>query len=246
MNSVRQTCSVLWSIMVNPGRAMRDAADRPCAASVGVTLFVAAALLGVATLPRQLTVLEQVLSTRDPMAQLHYDAMQSGLIRLISIDRVVAQPSLIFAAVLVVLIADPLLSLAADRKRALVSVAVLGLAPILVHQIGELAVTYLVHLGSHPTLGDAVRLPHGFSTGAKLLRSATTPAPAPRWLEIFDSRANLITLWSVVLWSIGLRAVEGSRFRPVHIAIPLAALVCAGTLTWLSGPAAISLVLGRP
>ena len=244
MNSVRSTCSVLWSAMVNPARAAHDAVDRPCAASVGATLFVAAALLGVATLPRQLALLDQVLSASDPMAQLHYEAMRSGLTRLIWIDRVVTQPSLIFAAVLLVLIADPLLSLAADRKRALVSVAVLGLAPILVHQIGELAVTYLVHLGSNPTPGDAIRLPHGFSTGAKLLRSAT--APAPRWLEIFDSRANLITLWSVVLWSIGLRAVERSRLRLVHIAIPLAALVCAGTLTWLSGPAAISLVLGGP
>ena len=244
MNSVRSTWLALWSTMVNPARAMRDAVDRPCAASVGVALLVAAALLGVATLPRQLAILEQVLSSPDPMVQLHYEAMRSGLTRLIWIDRVVAQPSLIVAALLVVLIADPLLSLPADRKRGLVSVAVLGLAPILVHQIGELAVTYLVHLGSHPTPGDAISLPHGFSTGAKLLRSAT--APAPQWLEILDSRANLITLWSVVLWSIGLRAVERSRFGPVHIAIPLAALVCAGTLTWLSAPAAISLVLGRP
>ena len=244
MNHLKSAWSVLWSTMVNPARGMRDAVDRPCAASVGVTLFVAAALIGVATLPRQLAVLEQVLSARDPMIQLHYEAMRSGLVRLIWIDRLVAQPSLVFAAALVVLIADPLLSLAADRKRGLVCVALLGLAPILVHQIGELAVTYLVHLGSHPTPGDAIRLPHGFSTGAKLLRSAT--APAPQWLEILDSRVNFITLWSVVLWSIGLRAVEGNRLSTVHIAIPLAALVCGGTLTWLSGPVAISLVLGSP
>ncbi|MFQ5702698.1 MAG: hypothetical protein ACE5HT_01595 [Gemmatimonadales bacterium] len=244
MSTLIRSCSQLGAALIDPTRAMRDAVERPRAVAIGVTIVTVGALLGVATLPRQMAVLGEALQSSNPLVESHYQVLRAGLLRLIWADRLVTSPGLVIAAAFVVLLAEPMLSLAVERKRVLASVAVLGLTPMLVQQVGELAVAYLTSLGAHPTPGDALNLPHGFSTGIKLFWGGL--APPPQWVELLDDRLNLVTLWSVFLWSTGLGALEGNGVRPVHVGIPLAAMVCAGTLTWIAGPTALALVLGGP
>jgi hypothetical protein len=121
--------------------------------------------IGAATLPQQVALLGRALApVGDPLVDMPHALMRSGLLRLIIADRLVAQPTLILAAVLLALAAEPVLAVARDRRAAVWAIAVLGLAPLMVERVGELAITYLALPGAHVVPGDAVRAPHRFVT----------------------------------------------------------------------------------
>jgi hypothetical protein len=209
------------------------------------TAFVlGGAALGAATLPRQLHELSRALAPAgDPLRDAQHAMMWSGLLRFVLVDRLVPPPTLLLAAILLVLVAEPVLALPRDRRPALWSVAVLGLAPILVQRIGEAVITYLPMEGVVPVPGQVLNLPHQLVTGPLLLWPQST---APPWLHILDARLNLISIWSLALWTWGLRCLDGRRLEAWHVGVPLATLVGAGLLSWMFTQPVVLLILGRP
>lgn len=235
----------LAAVLVDPRGTQRDAADGASFATTLVVLAVALVALGLATLPRQLGLVDATLPlTGDPQLDGRQALLRGALLRLILADRLVPAPSLLVAGLLLTLAADPVLALARDCRRAVAAVVVLGLAPLLVQRIGELAVTYLVSADALPTPGDAVSLPHRFVTGGLLFWPRGEPAPA--WLELLNARLNLITIWCVALWAVGLRTVDGGRPAVWHVVLPLACVAGGGLLTWILGPPVLTVVLGSP
>ncbi len=235
----------LGSVLIDPVGTNRLATRDPRPWTMLLTLVVGLSALGAATLPRQVVLLNRTLG---PTGDLVFDAqnavMQSGLLRLIIADRLVPSPTLLIAAVLLVLAAEPVLAMAHDVRPAIWGTALLGLAPLFVERIGELAITYLLPLGAHVTPGDAVSAPHRFVTGPLVFWHRSEPAPA--WLELLDPRVNLVALWCVVIWAVALRQLDGGKLRAWHIALPLTCLVAAGVLTWILAPMAVGALLGRP
>jgi len=232
------------TVLVDPAGATRSAATDASPWSIALTVFTIAIVLGALALPRQLALLSEALA---PMGQValdfHHEAMRSGLTRVILADRLVLSPTLLLAAALVVLVSEPILSLADDRRKGLWTIALLGLAPLLVQEVGELALTYLA-APTDPTPGETVGLANRFVTGPLLFWRGETPAPL--WLQILNSRLNLITLWCVALWVMGLRALDGGRLQPWQVAVPLTSLGIAGVVTWVGTPLVTSALLGRP
>jgi hypothetical protein len=231
------------SALIDPREAMRRGATWPRPLRTAATLASAVMALGLATLPRQVAILNRVLApTGDPQSDLHHEVLRGGLLRLIVADRLIPAPALLLAAVLLVVVAEPVLMLARDRRTAIVQIALVGLAPLLVDRLGELAMTYLLPLAEQVTAGDAVTAPHRFRTGPLLLWWSTEPAPA--WLELLEPRANLIVLWAVGLWSIGLHTLAGRTLEAWHVALPLACALGAGVVTWILGPLIVPAILG--
>lgn len=67
------------------------------------------------------------------------------------------------------------------------------------------------------------------------------------WLELLDARIDLIVVWSVALWALGLRTLDGGkRLAAWHVLLPLACVVAAGIATWVLGPIVVAALLGRP
>ena len=60
---------------------------------------------------------------------------------------------------------------------------------------------------------------------------------------MLNDRLNLIVLWSAVLWSVGLRGLDGGSLRPWHMALPVACIAGAGIVTWALGPMAYGAIL---
>lgn len=233
----------LLSALIDPPEAMRRGVLEARPLRTAAALASAVTALGLATLPRQVAILNRVLaSTGDPQSNLHHEALRSALLRLIVADRLVPAPALLLAAVFLVAVAEPVLMLARDRRAAIVQIALLGLAPLLVDRLGELAMTYLVPLADQVTAGAAVLAPHRFRTGPLLLW--WSPEPAPAWLELMEPRTNLIVLWAVVLWSIGLRTLEGRTLETWHVVLPLVCVMAAGVVTWILGPLVVPAILG--
>jgi hypothetical protein len=234
---------LVLSALIDPSEAMRRGATWPRPWRTAAALASAVAVLGLATLPRQVAILNRVLApTGDPQSDLHHELLRSGLLRVIVVDRLIPAPALLLAAVLLVAVAEPVLMLAGDRRTAIAQVALLGLAPLLVDRLGELAMTYLLPLADQVTAGDAVLVPHRFRTGPLLLWRS--PEPAPAWLELLEPRANLIVLWAVALWSMGLRRLAGRTLETWHVALPLACVLGAGVVTWILGPLIVPAILG--
>ena len=136
--------------------------------------------------------------------------------------------------------------LAEEGRRALNGGVAVGLVPLLVQRVGELAVTYLFPLAEAPTPGQVLDLPQQFVTGPLLLWLAFKEGPAPNWLAALSGRVNLATLWSVAIWADGLRSLDGRGWTPWHVGLPLFALAISGLVTWLFAPTAYSLILGTP
>ena len=153
----------LLSALIDPPEAMRRGVLEARPLRTAAALASAVTALGLATLPRQVAILNRVLaSTGDPQSNLHHEALRSALLRLIVADRLVPAPALLLAAVFLVAVAEPVLMLARDRRAAIVQIALLGLAPLLVDRLGELAMTYLVPLADQVTAGRApVTIPDG-------------------------------------------------------------------------------------
>jgi len=241
--------SLPWSrfaaVLVDPCGSVESVVRRPDFAG---TMFAAIALFlafGAATLPRQLSVLHLALAPTGVSAvDGHYAAMQGGLTRLIIADRLVPSPTVLLAGIVLVLLAEPVLALARDRRATLLTLAVLGLAPLLVQQIGECIMTYTANIAPDPAPGRAIELANRFQTGPLLFWSSEARAPA--WIEILSARVNLVSLWCVGLWALGLRVMDGKRFRVWHIGMPVVSLAVAGIVTWILGPMVLAAVLGRP
>lgn len=236
---------LLGTVLIDPVRATRAVAREPSFQGLALATVSSLLCLGVATLPRQLTVLRQALgATGHANQDLHYSLIAPGLTRVIVADRLFPSPTLLLAACALVVLAEPLLALARDRRGTLWALAVLGLAPLLVQAIGELLLAYSGAIDGRPTPGMAVSLANGFHSGPQLLWPAgTTP---PKWLVLLDARLNLISLWCVALWSVGLRTIDGGSFRGWHLGVPMASLAVGAVSTWVLGPVAIMAVLGRP
>jgi len=232
------------TVLVDPAGATHSAATDPNPWSIALTVFTIAIVLGALSLPRQLALLGEALAPLGQVAlDLHHEAMRSGLTRVILADRLLLSPTMLLAAGLVVLVSEPILSLADDRRKGLWAIALLGLAPLLVQEVGELTLTYLA-APTDPTPGEAVDLANRFVTGPLLFWRGETPAPL--WLQILNSRLNLVTLWCVALWAMGLRALDGGRLQPWHVAVPLTSLGIAGVVTWIGTPLVTAALLGRP
>lgn len=235
----------LLAALVDPGGTQRGAVAGAPVLGIGLWLAVALVVLGCATIPRQLGLIEATLPlTGDPLLDGRHMLLGGALLRLIVADRLVPAPSLLVAAGVLVVVADPVLGLARDQRRAIAAVVLLGLAPLVVQRCGELAVTYLVPAPALRAPGDAVTLPQRFVTGALLFWPRSERAPA--WLELFNARVNLVSLWCVALWGVGLRALDGGRLAPWHVALPLACLAAGGLVTWVVGPSVLALVVGSP
>jgi hypothetical protein len=231
-------------VLVDPRRAVQEAMDRPHPVIIVLVALAVTALLGAATLPRQLDLLSHSLAPIGDVARdLHHAVMQAGLTRIIVADRLVPPPTLLVAALVLGLAAEPVLSLAEDRRRAVWAVVLLGLAPLLVQRIGELAVTYLSAVGSPPRAGDAVAVPSRFTTGPLLLWWTDSPPP---WLVSVNQRFNLITLWGIVIWTVGLRELDGRRLAAWHVALPAMCLAIAALATWWLAPMVAAVLLGAP
>lgn len=231
-------------MLVDPAGSIRASLRDPVVVPMIASVVLGCAALGAATLPRQMQELwAAVAPIGDPLRDVPHAMMWRGLRRLALVDRLVPPAGALAAALLIVLAAEPVLALPRDRRHALWSVAVLGLAPLLALRMGELVITYLPHGPGLRPPGEVLRLPHQFVTGPLLIWPAES---APAWLHVVDARLNLITLWCVVLWMLGLRGLDGGRLAAWHLAVPLAALVGGGLFSWLLAPPVISLILGRP
>lgn len=231
-------------VLVDPRRAVQEAIGQPRPFVVALGALAITALIGAATLPRQLDLLLTSLApTGDLARDLHHAAMQAGLTRVIIADRLVPPPTLILAALVLAIAAEPVLSLAEDRRRAVWTIVLLGLAPLMVQRIGELAVAYLSAVGQPPRPGDAVGLPQRFTTGPLLFWWTDSP---PSWLVSVNQRLNLVTLWGIVIWAVGLRELDGRRLAVWHAALPAACLAVAALATWWLSPMVAGLLLGSP
>jgi hypothetical protein len=200
--------------------------------------------IGCATLPRQLSLLARALApSGQALRDAHHASMEAGLVRLVVLDRLVPPPTALIAALMIVIVVEPALALAdGDRARIRRAIA-LGLVPLAVQRMGELALTYLAPVASPLSPGFVVTLPQQFATGPAILWAA---GDAPPWIEALSARINLVTLWSVGIWTTGLRELDGQPLALWHVGLPAACLVTAGLVTWWLGPLVLSLVLGRP
>ena len=245
MTAIRRVAAQLAQSLVDPAAAARSAASQPVPWFALAVVILAAAAIGAGPRPKQLDILGRALAfTGDTMRDLRNAAMHDGLLRLIVIDRLVPPPTILLAALLVVGAADPVLVLPRDQRKMLWAVVLLGLTPMLVLRLGELAVTYEAVLDHAPRAGDAVSLPHDFITGPVLLWPGD--AQPPVWLRSLSQRVNLLSAWSVALWAIGLRELDGRRFAAWQLLLPACCLAVAAAITWWLAPMSTALILGRP
>lgn len=231
------------NVLLDPRRNFRRIQVDDLWGAPWVLVVLGAAILGVATVPKQLRLLSEALPpSADPFLSIQHAAIREGLTRLVLADRLVPAPTLLVAAVMLGFVADSLLSLSRDRRWTIWATIGLGMAPILAQRLGELALTYVVQADAM-TPGDALTLPHRFRTGPLLFWWSAEPAS--RWLEVLDPRVNLVSLWTVGLWAIGVQAVdESTRLQPWHVLAPSFCLALAGVITWASGPFIVGLILG--
>jgi len=207
-------------------------------------LAVVIAVAGAATLPRQLSLLARALApSGSPLRDAHHSALEMGLVRVVVLDRLVPPPTVLIAAVMIAIVVEPALALAEGDRVRVRTVVALGLVPVIVQRLGELALTYLVQAPPHVAPGFAVTLPQQFATGPAILWPA---GEAPAWIEALNARVNLVTLWSVGIWATGLRELDGQSLSAWHIALPTVCLLTAGLLTWWLGPLVLSIILGHP
>lgn len=232
-------------VLVEPRAAIQDALAEPRPWITAVALALPLVALGLATLPRQLSLLDAAFAlTGDAQADFTARMMREGLTRLIVADRLVPSPTLLAAAFLTVIVAEPVLMLARERRAQLWSVVLLALTPLVLARIGELALTWLTSYQAGAPPGEIILLPHRFRTGPAIFWNNGTP---PSWLERLDGTVNLVTLWTAALWAAALRILDGrTRFALWHVGLPLACLAGGAAVTWLLAPLALALVLGTP
>jgi hypothetical protein len=242
MKAIGDVARPLGAALVDPRAALGGVAERPRPWALLAGLAAALVALGLATLPRQLALLDNAMAaTGDPLLDAQTELLRSAVLRLIVVDRLVASPTLIVAALLLAIAAEPVLMLAQRQRPAIWAVVLLGLTPLVVLRVGELAITYVAAIAD-PVAGDAVTAPQRFVTGPLLLWWGEGPAPG--WLEVLSRRVNLIVLWCLALWSMGMRQLDGGGWQLWHWALPAVCVAAAGLITWMLGPVVLPLVLG--
>jgi hypothetical protein len=230
------------AVLVDPQGALTRALASPRPWLLLAVVALAWLILGLGTLPRQLGLLDMALApTGGDMTASHVGALTAGLTRLMIVDRLIPLPAVLVASVLLFLTAEPILMLAADRRRELLVVIVLGLAPLVLLRAGELVVAWFTDIGPGVSPGEVLRLPHRFASGARLLWREGGPPPAV--LETLEARANLFSAWSVGLWTYGLSRLDTAGLRAWHALLPIACLVGGGLVTWITGPLLLTGVL---
>lgn len=236
----------LGNVLLDPVGTIAAVLRRPQPVAGAVALGAAVVALGVAMLPKQLGLLDLVLApTGDALTDVGNAMLQRGLTRLIVVDRIAPPPALFLAGVLLGVAAEPVLALSRERRVAIWAVVVLGLAPVAIDRLGELVVAYLTPASASLPPGAIVTLPRRFATGPLLAWRG--PEPPPGWLVLLDAHVNLVVAWTVALWSIGLRRLDGtSRWAIWHVGLPVACVAGAALVSWAAGPLLVSLVLGRP
>lgn len=247
MSSLVAALAHVGGVLIDPVKTLRGAVSRPRPFAILVVLLALLVLLGAGTIPRQLFLLDRLFAPiGDPMVDAQRDLMRGGLVRLIVADRLVPAPTVLLAALLLGWAVVPVLALARGERSAIWTVVLLGVAPLVVGRAGEFAVTYLIDAGRAAAPLDAIRLPHRFVTGPLLVwRGAADLAPG--WLELLDARVNLIVLWTLSLWVVGLRQLDGAgRLATWHLLLPVSCLVGAAFATWLLGPLALAVILRGP
>jgi hypothetical protein len=235
-----------WSdglaVLVDPQGTLTRALASPRPWLLLAVVALAWLLLGLGTVPRQLVLMNAALAPVgvDEPAR-HLRSLAAGLTRLMIVDRLVPLPAVLMAAVLLRLTAEPVLMLASNRRRELLVVIVLGLAPLVLLRAGELAVAWFTDVGSGIPPGEVLRLPHRFASGARLLWREGGPPPAV--LEMLEARVNLFSAWSVALWAYGLSRLDTGGLRVWHTLLPVACLVGGGLVSWITGPLVLAGVL---
>lgn len=228
--------------LADPQGAARAAVASPAPWRVLVVLVLSWTILGIGTLPRQLALLSHAFApTTDPALAAGREALATGLVRLIVMDRLVPFPVVLVGAVLLVLAAEPVLMLSRDRRSAIIAVAVLGLAPVVIGRGGELAFTWIADPGATATPGTALTLPHRFATGVGLFWLGDASPPA--WVELLEARVNLVTLWCAAVWAVGLAELDSGRLERWHVLLAFGCLAVAGLVTWVAGPIVVPMVL---
>lgn len=232
------------AVLVDPAATTRAVVRAPALVPTAAALVVTLVSLGVATLPYQLPALAQALAPAgDQLLDAHHAHLWHGLIRFLVADRVVPSPSLLVAAMLIILAAEPVLALARDRRQALWAIVLVGLAPLAVQRLGQLAVTYAPLGEGAGSPGVVLQRPHRFVTGPLLFLGGAEP---PSWAYVLEARVNLIALWCLTLWSIGLRSLDRRGLQAWHVGLPLAALAIGGFVSWALTQPVLAVVLGGP
>ena len=240
--------SAFWRLLVaamaDPATGVREVRARPTPVRTLLGMVLVIVAVGAATLPRQLAVLARALApSGDPSRDAHHRALAAGLTRVVLFDRLVPPPTVLVAGFFVLVLAEPVLALARDRRQEVRAALLLGLTPLVAQRLGELAVTYLIATPGRPSPGLAVSLPQQFLTGPAVFW-LTDEAPA--WIQAFSARVNLVTLWSVGVWAVALRELDGRRLSPWHVALPVACLGGGALVTWTLESPVLSMILGGP
>lgn len=238
-----RTWGIALTVLVDPRGSVTRAIAAPEPWRLLAVMALGWLMLGLGTLPRQLGLLERALSVdgTGPLPS-HLSALAAGLTRLMVVDRIVPLPTVLVAALLVYLAAEPVLMLATSRRRELLVVVVLGLAPLVVLRLGELATSWLADVDAmRISPGQVVRLPHRFATGALLLWREARPPPSA--LETLEARVNLFSVWSVGLWAYGLSRLDAGGGCLWHVILPAVCLAAGGLVTWAIGPVVLAGVL---
>jgi hypothetical protein len=235
---------LLFAALVAPGQTAAAAAARPAPGVLALALVLLLALAGALTLPPVIRAFDLAFAGGEADLVGPLAAMRTGILRLLTLERVLPPPTPCIAAVMVSLAAEPVLSLPRDRRRAIAAVAVLGLAPLLVERSADLLLAHVLADVQPGVPGEALGLASRFVTGPLLLWRDARAAPA--WLETLDARCNLVLLWCVALWATGLRVLDDRPIAVWHVGLPLTCLAGAGVVTWVLGPTVLGMILGVP
>lgn len=246
MRAAALPATALWS----PGAAFDEAVGHRLVAPASLVLLVAA--LGALALPRLLALLDVALQpTGQALLDAHLGVLRIGLRRLLLFERLVVPLPFIAGGALLWLVAAPVLAGRGVGSGPLVSVLVLGAAPLLVQRCGELAVVLAVP-GAGLGPGDVAGLPARFNVGvAGVLAAARVQAPG--WLGVMAEAANGLGLWVAALWGWGLARLDRDACRSAragHVVWWCAAAAAAYAAGWAVHaalyPYVLLLVMGAP
>ena len=219
MKALLRTLSLPLTALGEPGAAMDVAGSRHPLLAVASLLLLAAAL-GAACLPRLLPLLDASLAPAgSPLAQAHLALLHDGLVRYVVADRLLPPLPLLIAALLVGLLAAPILAGRRVHWSAVCGVLAAGAAPLLVQRLGELIVVWTTPADGLVT-GDVAGLATRFNVGLAGILAAAGQAPGGA-LGVVADAANAVGLWVVALWGWGLARLDRDTARPP-----------AGTAVW--------------
>jgi hypothetical protein len=104
-----------------------------------------------------------------------------------------------------------------------------------------LAVTYLTSPDTVSRPGDAIKLPHRFLSGPLLFWTGAESPPG--WLVSLDQKLDLVTVWCLTLWTLGLRELDRAALAAWQLWLPVGCLAIAAAVTWAATPYVIGVIL---